>query len=177
MREPLPPPDSITVVTVTPGTAPPQDVAGALEPRKRQSMREPLDNVDPDTGALFVQDRELHRRLCPSLSGPRFRALLKVWEGDGFPRISSLTGGRYWRAVVAWLDSHYGAHENLLAEEAQDGPEDFGSGENATTRESSRPQARPRPQGRHDPGVLDGTASRPKSNGLPRLVDPAPARR
>jgi hypothetical protein len=142
-------------------------------------MGEPPDN--PDTRALFVDDRELHRRLFgPSLGWDRFKATLKIWEREGCPRVNELTRTRFYPAVVEWLHAQYGrrgAHENLLAEEAQDGPEDFGSGENATTRESPRPQTRPRPQGRNDTLVLDGTASRPKSNGLPRLGDPAPARR
>jgi|SRR6266446_6175852 len=147
-------------------------------------MSDPLVNVDPDTGinpdaagALFVQERELKRRLCPFRGDDRFRAIVRAWERDGFPKINPLTGARFWPAVVAWLQSHYGAHENLLAEEAQDGPEDFGSGENATTRESAGPQTRPRPQGRNATLVLDGPAGRAQSDGLPRLVHPPAARR
>src|SRR5262245_58120801 len=117
------------------------------------------DNAAPEPPALFVQDRELHRRVCPDLGWNRFRAALKVWERDGFPRVVSLTGGRYWRAVVAWLDSHYGAHETSPAEEVEDGPEDFGRREHASARESNRPQARPHPQGRNDAALLDGAPS------------------
>jgi hypothetical protein len=80
-----------------------------------------------DTGALFVSDRELHLRVCPSLGWDTFRAVLKAWERDGFPKIMSLTRSRYWPAAKAWLDSHYRADKtSLVSENVQDGPENFG---------------------------------------------------
>jgi hypothetical protein len=153
-------------------------------------MSEPPDDVDPDTGidpdaaarALFVDDRELHRRLFgPSLGWKRFKATLKIWECEGCPRVNELTRTRFYPAVVEWLHAQYGrrgAHENFLAEEAQDGPENFGNGENnATTRESAGPQTRPGPQGRNATVVLDGETSRARPDGLSRLVHPPAARR
>src|SRR5882762_8585351 len=109
-----------------------------------------------DTGALFVDDRELHRRVCPALGWDRFKAVLKVWEREGFPKINSLTRGRFWPGVVKWLHSHYGADEKLGAEQAEDGPEDFSFGrrEDATARQSSGPQAGPHSQGRNDTVLL-----------------------
>jgi hypothetical protein len=130
-----------------------------------------------DAPSLFVQDRELHQLINPRLGWDRFRAAVKVWERDGFPKINSLIGGRYWRAVVAWLDSHYAAQEKSFAEEPEDGPEDFGRGQHATTRESTRLQARPRPEGRNGAAILDGAPGRAQSDGISRLMHPPSARR
>jgi hypothetical protein len=131
---------------------------------------------DAAAGALFVNDRELHRRVCPSLGWDSFRAVLKGWERDGFPKTNSSMRARFYPAVEAWLNLHYGLREGACAD-AEDGPENFGSSEHATTREGARPQARPHPQGRHGVPVLDGASGRPQSDGLPRLVHPPAARR
>jgi hypothetical protein len=147
---------------------PAPDDASAAQPRKRRR------------GGLFVRDRELRRRICPDLGMDRFKAVLKTWERDGFPKTNALTGGRYWPAVRAWLDSRYGAHEKLFGEDAHDGPENFGNSgrdEDGTTRQGARPQARPHPQGRNTPTLLDGQAGRAQPDGFPRLICPPAARR
>jgi hypothetical protein len=105
----------------------------------------PSDSVAHDASALFVHERELHRRICPALGWDSFRAALKVWELEGFPKVISLTRGRYWPAVKAWLESHYGLRENVRFEEVEDGPENFGGHEHAASRKGARAQARPRP--------------------------------
>jgi len=64
-------------------------------------MPDPLPKPDtPEAAALFMQDRELHRRICPALAWDRFRAALKAWERDGFPKIIPLTRGRFYPAVA-----------------------------------------------------------------------------
>jgi hypothetical protein len=51
-------------------------------PLRLAAAAAPNDNVSPAPGAcaLFVQDRELHRRVCLALGWDRFRAALKAWE-------------------------------------------------------------------------------------------------
>jgi hypothetical protein len=88
--------------------------------------------VDRETGAaeiraacLFVDERELHRRLGPHLGKDRFRAAILACERRDFPRINALFRGRYWPAVRAWLDRDNGVGSNAILSAAQDGLEDF----------------------------------------------------
>jgi hypothetical protein len=103
--------------------------------------------------SLFIDDEELRRRINPKIGRDRFRALIKAAEIEGFPRIRPSWGGRYWPKVRQWLDNDNQVHNHADAGDAQDGPEDF----DATSRASTRPQARP-PQ----PALLDGEAGRPR---------------
>jgi hypothetical protein len=139
------------------------------------SERDALPKLE-DIAARFVTDRELHPRICPALGWDSFRAAVKVWERDGFPKINPLTRGRFYPAVVEWLNSKYGLRGNFSAD-AEDGPENFGGDEHATKRQGARPQARPHPQGRNGGVLLDGEASRARPDGLPRLMHSTPARR
>ncbi len=82
--------------------------------------------IKPDD-ALFVQDRELHRRINPQLGWDRFRAALRNAELQGFPKVHRTWGGRYVPAVKAWFDKHVGSGaSSAVAEDVEDGPEDFG---------------------------------------------------
>jgi hypothetical protein len=128
------------------------------------------------TAALFLQDRELRQRINPKLGWDRFQAAIRYAESLGFPKIHRLWGGRYWPAVKEWLDKHAGGGA-AVAEEVEDGPENFGRDEYASTGQRTRSQARPRPQGRNDSVLLDGAPGRTQSDGLPRLVHPAAAGR
>ncbi|HXA68853.1 MAG TPA: hypothetical protein VNW24_00285, partial [Stellaceae bacterium] len=80
--------------------------------------------------SLFVDDRELRQRINPRLGWDRFRATLRLMEGRrsaggrDFPKIQQLWGGRYWPAVVAYLDDDNGVSEHD-AGSIEDGPEDF----------------------------------------------------
>lgn len=147
----------------------------------RDKMREPPEKIgaphrqisaarekagrDADiAGGLFVDDRELRRRLNPKLGWDRFRAAIRAAEatpspnGRDFPRASALWGGRYWPAVVAYLDDVNKVHTDELAVSADDGPEDF----DAATRNAPRLQARP-----PWPALLDRAAIGARSDGLP----------
>jgi hypothetical protein len=87
--------------------------------------------------ALFVDDRELRRRINPKMGWDSFRAAVRTAELDGFPTIHKLWGGRYWPSVVAWLDARMGVKNDGFAN-AEDGPESF----DAPTRPVSRAQTR-----------------------------------
>lgn len=84
--------------------------------------------------SLFVNDRELHRRLAPHMGRESFRAAIRQCEKKGFPEENALWRARYWPAVKLWLDRENGIGSNQLTMEAQDGPENF----DATTRQHSR---------------------------------------
>ena len=90
-----------------------------LTPMPEDALPKPADRTSgptPTAAALFVDDRELHRRVCPSLGWDSFRAVVKVWERDGFPKIIPLTRGRFYPAVEAWLNAHYGLCENMRSD-------------------------------------------------------------
>ena len=55
---------------------------------------------------LFPCEAEIARRL--SQSEKRWRAIAKVLERDGLPKIDPLMGARYWPAVVAFFQARYG---------------------------------------------------------------------
>ena len=55
---------------------------------------------------LFPCEAEIARRL--SQSERRWRAISKVLEREGLPRVDPLMGGRFWPAVVAFFEARYG---------------------------------------------------------------------
>jgi hypothetical protein len=57
-------------------------------------------------GGLFPSEAEIAMRLGQSPEGWAAQAL--VLEREGLPRVDPLMGGRYWRAVVAFLDRRSG---------------------------------------------------------------------
>jgi hypothetical protein len=110
---------------------------------------------------LFMTDRELHRMIAPHLGWERFKARIKDDERRGFPQFRKSWGGRYWPAVLRWLNDDNGITDHGTAGDAQDGPESF----DAAPRQKTRVQARPSAQ-----HLLDGQAGRARPDGLPRLV-------
>ena len=123
--------------------------------------------------ALFCDDRELRRRLNPRLGWDRFRAAIRALEqtksagGLAFPQVKELFGGRYWPAVVAYLDDDNGVgnHDGTATE---DGPEHF----HATARPKARVQ-----EGPPRPAVLDRPPGDAQPDGLPGRVHRLAARR
>ena len=58
---------------------------------------------------LFPCEAEVARRL--SQSEKRWRALARVLEREGLPKIDPIMGARYWPAVRAYSDARYGVRE------------------------------------------------------------------
>lgn len=130
-------------------------------------MSEPLEH--DSAAALFVDNRELHRRINPLLPFDRFMASVRTAERDpSFPKVKALWGGRYWPAAKRWFDKDNGVDGNELTSTAEDGSENF----DAAPRKAPRVQARP-PR----PAVLDRQPGRAQHDGVPRLVHSAPAGR
>jgi hypothetical protein len=127
-----------------------------------------LRSMEHEPSPLFVDDEELRRRINPKIGRDRFRALLLEQEKRGFPRIRTIWGGRYWPAVLAWLDSDNGVANNGINGNAEDGPENF----DAPAQQVAWSQTRPR-----SPALLDSQAGRARSHGLPRSVHSAAAGR
>jgi|GEM_PF-3180599 hypothetical protein len=98
-------------------------------------VRTMTDLPSPPEPSLFVDDAELHRRVAPHLGKDRFRAVVKVWERQNFPRVNTLLRGRYWPAVRAWLDGENGVGSNAPGSGIEDGPENF----DAAPRQNPRP--------------------------------------
>ena len=70
--------------------------------------------VAPDSPAtlpLFVRDEALRDRVAPHLGRAAFIRLVGELEADGFPRVDPLFRGRYWPAVVAFLDRRAGLRD------------------------------------------------------------------
>jgi hypothetical protein len=126
--------------------------------------------IDHDkAGSLFVDDDTLHRKVAPYMGRDSFRALLKVWEAEGFPKKKSSVRGRYWLACKAWLDQRYGVSGNADVDEAEDGKEDFDAapGRKARTQDrASRPAVLVRETGgaghQRLPGQVHSLADRRK---------------
>jgi len=138
----------------------------------QRSNLPPDDEAPASAAGLFLTDDELHRRIAPHLGRDRFRAALKVCEGDDplFPRLHPLWRGRYWPALCAWFDNDQGVSGNaIVASNAQDGSENF----DATARKSARPQRRPLPAGaRPAAAVLVREERGAGHDGLPRRLHP-----
>lgn len=71
---------------------------------------------------LFVTDRQLRDLVAPHIGYDRFRSIMRVLEVKGFPRVNTLFRARYYPAVRAWLDQHYGnvAHGFAMAEDGKE---------------------------------------------------------
>ena len=121
---------------------------------------------DPIASALFVTDRELHRRINPSMGWDRFRAVLRHAELLGFHKAKDLWGGRYWPEVKAWLDNDNKVHDH--GRHAEDGPEHF----DAPARKATGLQDRPHAAGRHPAAVLDRPPGRARPDGVSRRLHP-----
>jgi hypothetical protein len=67
---------------------------------------DPAGNPTLKRQGLFPCEAEIARRL--SQSEKRWRAISKVLERDGLPRIDPLMGGRFWPAVIAFFQARYG---------------------------------------------------------------------
>lgn len=120
------------------------------------------DDAQASAGApLFIDDKELRRRINPRIGMDRFKAALLAAERDpSFPRVKALWGGRYWPAVKAWFDNDNGVNGNEVTSTADDTGETY-----ATPRRKARLQARPAPA-----PVLDRQTGGARPHGLPRLV-------
>lgn len=134
----------------------------------------PGGDVPLDTGdSLFVDERELRRRINPKLGWDKFRATVRLAEktrspgGRDFPRFNPLWGGRYWPAVVAYLDDDNRVSEHD-AGSTEDGAETF----HATARQKTGLQA-----GAPSPAVLDRQAGGAQPHGVPGRVHRLAARR
>lgn len=67
----------------------------------------PVRHKSLDTLPTFATDAELGAALLGSRSA-EWPAMAAALERRGFPKIDRRFGGRYVRAVVAWLDRDYG---------------------------------------------------------------------
>jgi hypothetical protein len=121
--------------------------------------------------ALYVDDRELHRRVAPHLGKDRFRAAILACERRDFPRVNALFRGRYWPAVRQWLDRENGVGSNAPGSTAaDDGLETF----DAVPRKSARPKRRPVSPGAGEAVALLVREERGAGHdGFPRRLHPA----
>lgn len=110
--------------------------------------------------ARFVDNKELRRRLAPTMGWDRFLAWVHALEARGFPTINKECGLRDFRKVERWLDSPAGIEADARIE---DGPEYF---DNAPPYRSSRTKARPGAAERDAAILLDGKSCRARSDGL-----------
>jgi hypothetical protein len=62
-----------------------------------------IEDATSDRAPLYVDEKELHRRVAPHLGEDRFRAAVRASELRGFPKVNALWRGRYWPAVKNWV--------------------------------------------------------------------------
>jgi hypothetical protein len=65
--------------------------------------------------ALYVSEEQCALLILGMNKDREWRALAKVWEGQGLPTIDPQTGARYWPAVKAWLDRRYNLRDDAPA--------------------------------------------------------------
>jgi hypothetical protein len=121
---------------------------------------QPADDVAEGLGNaahLYIDDRELRRRINPNMGYIRFKARISIAEGQGFPKFNTFWGGRYWPEVKIWLDNDARKTNRSVATSAEDGPENF----NAPPRKNARVEKK---QARST--VLDSKTSNQKPDGV-----------
>jgi hypothetical protein len=111
--------------------------------------------------SLYISEAELHRRVAAKLGRDRFRAAVKLYEAEGFPRIHEVWGGRNWPECLAWLTNQNKAVKDGVpqAAEAEDGQEDFNAAPGKKARSQNRAPQAP---------VLVREAGVPRSHGVSR---------
>lgn len=57
---------------------------------------------------LYPSEREIAVAVLGPKRAPEWQSIAMLFERQGLPRISPLTGARYWPAVKAWLDRYNG---------------------------------------------------------------------
>lgn len=118
--------------------------------------------------ALYIDDIELRRRINPKIGMDRFAAKIKAAEPKGFPTIHPVWEGRYWPAVLAYMDRDNGVTNNASIGNGQDGAENFDAAPKRHTRPESRPTAAP---------LLDRQQNTARHIGIPRALHSIASRR
>jgi hypothetical protein len=72
----------------------------------------------------FLDDDRLRAEIAPHMSRAAFLRAVNALEPYGFPKPDKLFKGRYWPAVLAWLDAQAGLGQAQPL--APDGPETWG---------------------------------------------------
>lgn len=57
---------------------------------------------------LYPSEAEIAIAVLGAKRAPEWKSIAVLFERQGLPRISPLTGARYWPAVKAWLDRYNG---------------------------------------------------------------------
>lgn len=124
-----------------------------------------------ESATEFISEAEVHRLVAAKVGRDRWRAVLKLAEAEGFPRIDALFGGRSRSKIKRWLDSYneVANHEGVQdGQRAQDGQENF----DAAPKRQARVQARAA-----RPALLDREAGEAGSDGISGSVHRLAARR
>ena len=74
--------------------------------------------------ALYVKEAEVARLVLGPGRASEWKGIAVVLERTGFPQVDPLMGGRYWPAVLAWLDRRHGVGLPT-GPHAPDGPENW----------------------------------------------------
>lgn len=62
----------------------------------------------PAVMPLYPSEAEIAVAVLGAKRAPEWKSIAVLFERQGLPRISPLTGARYWPAVKAWLDRYNG---------------------------------------------------------------------
>jgi hypothetical protein len=89
-------------------------------PRRGLSRGDALDLLP-----LFAADEAIGMMLLGPGREQEWRQIVILLEARGLPKIDTLMGGRYVRAVVAFFDQQYGLNRDGEVPLAPDGIEDF----------------------------------------------------
>jgi hypothetical protein len=111
------------------------------DPDRPQDEIIPWSRMSDEAGGLFISDTEMYRRLGVS---PRTgRVAVLALERSGFPPKLPLWGNRrYWPAIRAFLDRHYGAipYNQFRHQSSSSGPRPLGNTQAERARLLGRPE-------------------------------------
>lgn len=83
----------------------------------------------PAPSSLFPDEAEVAQLIIGPTRSPRWDGIAIILERDGLPKVDPLFGGRYWPAVLAYLDRRFGvtgSTQGGIVPSRPDGPEYWG---------------------------------------------------
>lgn len=75
----------------------------------------------PEPSSLYPEESELARCILGSKKAKQWASIVPTLEREGLPRIDPLTGGRFWPAVLAFLDRRHGLPKDQVPASADGG--------------------------------------------------------
>jgi hypothetical protein len=73
-----------------------------------------------EPSSLYPDESELAQCILGKRA-KQWSSVVLIWEREGLPRIDPLAGGRFWPAVLAFLDQRHGLRKDQVPANADGG--------------------------------------------------------